>query len=82
MENLTLFQADQDQVEESWRRTFTQWGKGMTIEEYLDRERSLQKLEHATNKYAVWQVTVTTTVFSCNLCLLTHILSQGARFQR
>jgi hypothetical protein len=46
---LSLFPATPDQVIASRKRTFVEWAKGMTLEQYLQRDASLDAMEHAVN---------------------------------
>jgi len=57
LSSLSLFAADKDQIKESRRRTYQQWGKplNMSPEQYRLREESLAALETSTDgKLVVW----------------------------
>ncbi len=52
---LTLFPATPAQLIESRRRTFTEWGRDMTEEQYLLRDALMDKAEHAEHgKLITW----------------------------
>ena len=51
--SLSLFVATPEQLIESRQRTFLQWGSGMTLEQYLERDASLEKHEHAQHEGVV-----------------------------
>lgn len=46
---LSLFPATPDQVIASRKRTFVHWANGMTLAQYLQRDISLDAMEHAVN---------------------------------
>ncbi|KAK0217946.1 hypothetical protein IW262DRAFT_1104795 [Armillaria fumosa] len=53
--SLSLFPATQAQVIESRRRSFKEWGRSMTEEEYMRRDAEMDKDEHASNrKLTTW----------------------------
>ena len=53
--NLSIFPGTREQIIESRRRTFAQWGNAYTIEEYLRRDEIMDGDEHATDgKYITW----------------------------
>ncbi|KAG5654365.1 hypothetical protein H0H81_003823 [Sphagnurus paluster] len=53
--SLSLFPATYEQVIESRRRTSVSWGKGMTIEEYLQRDAFTDRHENARDgKLITW----------------------------
>ncbi|THH08245.1 hypothetical protein EW145_g2828 [Phellinidium pouzarii] len=53
--SLTLFAATREQTVESRRRTFPQWGRGLTLEQYLTREATMDQAEQAVNgKLITW----------------------------
>jgi hypothetical protein len=55
MSDLSIFPATRDQVLVSCKRSWVQWAKGMSIEEYLQRDASLEVLEHAVDgKLITW----------------------------
>ena len=44
-----------EQILESRRRTFVQWGRGLTLEDYLTRDYQLDTAEHAAGgKLTTW----------------------------
>ncbi|KAJ8488040.1 hypothetical protein ONZ51_g3804 [Trametes cubensis] len=47
--DLSLFAATPEQVYESRRRTAELWAKGMSVEEYIQRDVIMDKYEHAAN---------------------------------
>ncbi|EIN06031.1 hypothetical protein PUNSTDRAFT_121969 [Punctularia strigosozonata HHB-11173 SS5] len=68
--SLSLFLATPEQVVESRRRTWVQWGRGLTIEQYLERDASMDSLEHARDgKLRTWVLAPrsdpTTLEFKC-----------------
>jgi hypothetical protein len=55
--SLSLFVATPEQIAESRRRAFAQWGSGMTIDQYLECEAFLNKFDHARDgKLITWYV--------------------------
>ena len=57
LSELSLYPATPEQVHESRTRHSTQWRKNMSVEDYLLRDRVLEKLEHAKdNKLITWYV--------------------------
>jgi len=53
--SLSLFAATPDQVLASRKRTWVQWARGMTVEEYLYRDASMDVMDHAANgKLTTW----------------------------
>ncbi|KAF8920796.1 hypothetical protein CPB85DRAFT_1273035 [Mucidula mucida] len=68
---LTLFPATPAQLIESRRRTFTEWGRDMTEEQYLLRDALMDKAEHAEHgKLITWVLCAredpTTLEFRCS----------------
>lgn len=53
-DSLTLVPANREQTLESRRRTFVQWARGLSLEEYLTRESQLDIAEHAAGKLTTW----------------------------
>jgi hypothetical protein len=52
---LSLFPATPEQVLQTRNRTFVEWGRGRTLEGYLERDHILDDLEHATDgKMITW----------------------------
>ena len=52
---LSLYPATEEQTLASRKRTFPQWGRGLTIEQYLTRDAQLDVQEHATGgKLTTW----------------------------
>ena len=50
-----LFVATQEQVIECRSQAFHEWGRGLTLQQYLDREARLEKLEQAADhKLTAW----------------------------
>ncbi|KAI5121874.1 hypothetical protein M0805_001082 [Coniferiporia weirii] len=69
--SLTLFAATREQTLESRKRTFPQWGRGLTLEQYLARESQLDVAEHAASgKFTTWVLAPrddpTTLDFKCS----------------
>lgn len=57
LSSLTLFPATPAQVVESRRRTFKEWGRTMTEEEYRRRDETMDHHEHAADgKLITWSV--------------------------
>ncbi|KAJ7630421.1 hypothetical protein FB45DRAFT_915444 [Roridomyces roridus] len=53
--SLSLFPATTAQITESRRRTHTQWGKGLTLDEHFAREVCQDELEVSSNgRFTVW----------------------------
>ncbi|KAK0501276.1 hypothetical protein EDD18DRAFT_1306901 [Armillaria luteobubalina] len=53
--SLSLFPATQAQIIDARRRSFKEWGRSMTEEEYLRRDAEMDKDEHASNrKLTTW----------------------------
>ncbi|KAH7883910.1 hypothetical protein F5I97DRAFT_1930127 [Phlebopus sp. FC_14] len=53
--SLTLFRGTPAQALESRRRTWPQWGGALTEEQYLERDRQMDVMEHATeSKMITW----------------------------
>ncbi|KAG2153231.1 hypothetical protein DEU56DRAFT_773828 [Suillus clintonianus] len=53
--SLSLFPATRAQVEESWRRTWPQWGGALCLTEYLARETEMECMDHAKDgKMITW----------------------------
>ncbi|KAF5383843.1 hypothetical protein D9615_003652 [Tricholomella constricta] len=58
LSSLSLFVATPEQITESRRRTFVQWGRGMTEEEYLARDAFTDKHENAQDgRLITWVLT-------------------------
>jgi len=54
---LSIFPANAAQIHESRRRTFSEWGRGLGLEEYIAREEMLDTKPHATDgKMVIWFV--------------------------
>lgn len=49
LSKLALFPATKAQIYESRKRTFTMWGRGVTLEEYLKRDARYIGHEVSTN---------------------------------
>jgi hypothetical protein len=57
MDTLSIYRATKEQILESRRRTFVEWGRGLTLEEYIAREEMLDAEPHATDgKMSIWFV--------------------------
>jgi hypothetical protein len=55
MDSLSVFKATKEQVLESRHRSWTTWGRGMTMEAYVSREEMLDSQPHARDgKMTVW----------------------------
>jgi len=53
--SLSLFPATPDQVFASRKHSWAEWAKGLSIEEYLQRDALLEVLEHAADgKLITW----------------------------
>lgn len=53
--SLSLFPATRVQIEESWRRTWPQWGGTLSLTEYLAREAEMESMDHAKDgKLITW----------------------------
>lgn len=53
--SLSLFPARRAQVEETWRRTWPQWGGTLSLTEYLAREADMESMDHAKDgKLITW----------------------------
>lgn len=53
--SLSLFPATRAQVEETWRRTWPQWGGALSLTEYLAREADMESMDHAKDgKLITW----------------------------
>lgn len=53
--SLSLFPATRAQVEESWCRTWPQWGGTLSLTEYLAREVEMESMDHAKDgKFITW----------------------------
>ncbi|KAG2358077.1 hypothetical protein BDR07DRAFT_1452828 [Suillus spraguei] len=69
--SLSLFSATRAQVEESWRRTWPQWGGTLSLTEYLAREVEMESMDHAKDgKLITWVLAprddATTLDFMCS----------------
>lgn len=52
---LSIFPANAAQIHESRRRTFPEWGRGLGLEEHIEREEMLDTKPHATDgKMVIW----------------------------
>lgn len=57
LSQLSLYPATTQQTWESRKRTAAQWAIGMTLEQYLERDRLMDNLEHANDgKFITWCV--------------------------
>jgi len=57
LSDLSLYVATREQTMASWKHTAVDWGTGLTLEEYIDRERIGEKKEFARDgKHITWQV--------------------------
>jgi hypothetical protein len=57
LSELSIFPANAAQIHESRRRTFSEWGRGLEVEEYIKREEMLDTKPHATDgKMVIWCV--------------------------
>lgn len=55
--SLSIFPATPEQIVVSRKRSFAQWARGLTEEQYLQRDAFLDELEHAANgKLTTWLV--------------------------
>ncbi|KAL5537024.1 hypothetical protein ACEPAF_847 [Sanghuangporus sanghuang] len=68
---LSLFPATREQTLESRKRTSVQWGRGLTLQQYLLREDQLDVAEHAQDgKFTTWVLALrndpTTLDFRCS----------------
>jgi hypothetical protein len=55
MDALSIFKATREQVLESRRRSWRMWGKGMSLEAYVQREEMLDSKPHAKDgKMTIW----------------------------
>ena len=55
LSTLSLFIATPAQLLESRKRTFHQWAEGLTEEQYIERETSIEAMEHAADsKLIAW----------------------------
>lgn len=55
LSSLTLFPATPEQVQVSRRRTWPQWGGKLTEEQYIEKSRLMDVMEHAANsKLITW----------------------------
>jgi hypothetical protein len=55
MDALSIFPATTEQILESRQRTWPEWGRGMTLEDYVAREEMLDTQPHATDgKMIIW----------------------------
>ncbi|KAG0708657.1 hypothetical protein DFH29DRAFT_1041445 [Suillus ampliporus] len=53
--SLSLFRATRAQVEESWCRSWPQWGGTLSLTEYLAREAEMECMDHANQgKLTIW----------------------------
>ena len=53
--DLALFPATPAQITESRTRSFVEWRRSMTLEEYLSRDAIMDEGEHAVNgKLTTW----------------------------
>ena len=56
---LSIFPATPDQVIASRKRSSVQWAKGLTLEQYLHRDASLDVMTHAIDgKLTTWYVLI------------------------
>lgn len=55
LSQLSLFVATRPQIEESRRRSYPEWGKGMTLEAFEERDNLLDRSEVAAdNRFTTW----------------------------
>jgi hypothetical protein len=55
MDALSIFRATTEQIVESRRRTWSDWGRGMTMQAYIEREEMLDIKPHAKDeKMSIW----------------------------
>jgi hypothetical protein len=47
IDKLTLKSASNAQIIESRKRSFVEWGKWLTLEQYLQRDKEAEALDHA-----------------------------------
>ncbi|KIY69219.1 hypothetical protein CYLTODRAFT_420934 [Cylindrobasidium torrendii FP15055 ss-10] len=71
LSNLILLPATEEQKLESRHRSFKEWGKDQTLEQYLVRDTLLEREEHALNgKFTTWVLTLAddpkTMEFKCS----------------
>ena len=53
--SLSLYPATREQVIESRKRSFAEWGQKLPLEEYLERDAYMDGLEHAKgNRLTTW----------------------------
>ncbi|KAG8823619.1 hypothetical protein FRC17_009283 [Serendipita sp. 399] len=52
---LSLFVANDEQISVHRKRTFEPWGRGLSLEEFVKRDKTFNSLPHATDgKFTVW----------------------------
>ncbi|KAG8759862.1 hypothetical protein FRC14_004823 [Serendipita sp. 396] len=52
---LSLFIADNEQIGVHIQRAFEQWGRGLSLEEFVKKDKAFHGLQHATDgKHTVW----------------------------
>lgn len=57
LSDLSLYVATREQTVASWKHTAAEWATGLTLEEYIHRERIGEKKEFARDgKLLTWQV--------------------------
>jgi hypothetical protein len=57
LSEVSLYAATREQTIVSWKRTAVEWGTGLTLEEYIDRELVGEKQEFARDgKNVTWCV--------------------------
>lgn len=60
---LSLFSGTPEQIIESRRNTSAEWGKSMTLEEYLQRDVDSDNLEHARDgRLITWYLDLQTLI--------------------
>lgn len=63
--DLSLFPATPEQVHESRTRTAVQWARGLSLEDYIQRDVIMDKYEHAADgKLITWYAAGRNTLFS------------------
>ncbi|CAG8483842.1 10457_t:CDS:1 [Paraglomus occultum] len=52
--HLTIVKANAEQTKITNRNTFVEWGKGLSLDQYLERETILANLDFTRDKFIVW----------------------------
>ncbi|KAJ3571145.1 hypothetical protein NP233_g3947 [Leucocoprinus birnbaumii] len=69
LSELTLYPATREQTIASWKRTAVEWGTGLTLEEYIDREFVGEKEEFARDgKQITWVLVPRTDPTTLDFC--------------